>query len=60
MEFHPFKAARAAGLRLDESMLKGTKGSKGDSKGNEDARDRSRSRDTREWARTKTDKNPRS
>ena len=47
MEFQPFKAARAAGLRLEESMLQG-KGSakgKGDKGDKGDARDRSRSRD---------------
>lgn len=47
MEFQPFKAARAAGLRLEESMLQG-KGSakgKGDKGDKGDARDRSRCRD---------------
>lgn len=47
MEFQPFKAARAAGLRFDDSMVKGKGKGKG-SKGSGDARDRSdrsRSRD---------------
>ena len=43
MEFHPFKAARAAGLRLDDSSKGGAKGA-GKSKGSAEERERSRSR----------------
>ncbi|CAL1157648.1 unnamed protein product [Cladocopium goreaui] len=43
MEFHPFKAARAAGLRLDDSSKGGAKGA-GKGKGSAEERERSRSR----------------